>query len=210
MALINGAIRFRRYAVSGNPPADLRGEYETAIRNNAFTDFREGDEREEAVGWVTVQDWFDTDLFPDLWLIDEKINLTLRKDVRKVPARYLKRECKLKEEQWKAKFDREKLTRAERDDVKSMVTKVLAERVIPTTQGVDVSWDLKRGEVLFFSTGEKANDTFRTLFERTFKVKLRPCFPFALAMDALEDKAQLANNVTESHFSGSVAAGRGG
>ena len=81
MALINGAIRFRRYAVSGKLPADLRTDYEKAIRGNAFADFGEGDDREEALGWVSVQDWFDTDLFPDLWLMDEKISLTLRTDV---------------------------------------------------------------------------------------------------------------------------------
>jgi recombination associated protein RdgC len=175
--------------VTGAPPDDLRNVYETRIRHHAFSGFEENDEREEAAGWVAADDWFDVDLFPDRWLIDDQIVLTLRTDVRKVPSRILRHECAKLEAEWKERHQRDRLSRAEREEVKQLVTRKLAARVLPSIRGTDVAWDLKRGEVLFFGCGNAANETFRILFEKTFQVKLKPLFPYALAVKGAGEKS---------------------
>ena len=38
-----------------------------AIRQFAFTEFATDDARDEAVGWVNPEDWFDTELTPIAW-----------------------------------------------------------------------------------------------------------------------------------------------
>jgi len=182
MAVLSGAIRFRRYEVNGTPPADLRNVYEMRLRHHAFAGFGEAEGVDEVVGWVASDDWFDTDLYPDRWLIDNLIVLTLRTDVRKIPSLILRHECAKAEAERKQRDGRERLSRHEREEIKELVTRRLASQTLPAIRGSDVVWDLTKGEVLFFGTGEKANESFRILFEKTFEVKLRPLFPYALAV----------------------------
>ena len=201
MALFSGAIRFRRYQVTGTLPKELRSAFEARIQKFAFTEFAGEDARDEAVGWVNPDDWFDTALTPDQWLVDDLIVLTLRTDVRKVPSLILRNECRKVEEERKARDNRDRLTRVERDEIKDTMLRVLSARVLPTCRGADFAWDVKREEVLFFSSGEGANETFRTIFEKTFEVKLRPLFPYAQAIRGLEtSEAVKLDAVTPARF----------
>lgn len=182
MGIVSGGVKIRRFQVLGELPPDFRDRYEEAIGQNAFADFTPEDVRDQVMGWVAVDDWYDTNLHLDRWLVENSINLGLRVDAKKIPTRYLKRECKLLEEEWKLKFGREHLSRAERDQIKELVTQRLLGRVLPASQCHDFSWDLNRGDVLFWGTGEKATEAFRSVFEKTFGVKLRLLFPFSLAL----------------------------
>lgn len=202
MALISGPLGFRRYRVTGKPPADLRTDYEKNIRQNSFEPFQESDPREEATGWVCADNLFDTDLSPDRWLDSEAIRLTLRFDRRRVPPSFLKRECEKVQEEWKTRYGREKLTRAEKEQIKETVLKSLLTRALPDTKGVDAYWDMAKEEALFFASGEKPNELFRALFEKTFGVKLSPLFPFAVALAALDEKEKAAaESAPEAFFS---------
>lgn len=201
MAVFTGSLGFKRYKVEGEVPAGMRAEYETRIRAKAFQPFGENDPREESVGWVAADDLFDIDLAPDRWLDENAVRLTMRTDKRRVPARLLKKECATMEEEWKVKFARERLSRAERDQVKELVTARLIERALPDIKGSDLYWDIGRGEALFFAGGERENDTFVNLFEKTFGLKLVPFFPFAMALMTLdEEERAIAARVTETAF----------
>lgn len=201
MGILSGAIRLRRYQVLGEVPPGFRDAYEAAIRKHAFQEFAPGDDREEVLGWVPVDDWFDPSLHLDRWLVENTVNLTLRVDTKRIPPRFLKQECRKLQSEWKLRSGREDLTRAERDEIETIVRKRLLERVIPSCQGIDLSWDLDRAEVLFWSTGERVNEAFRSLFEKTFAVKLRPLFPYLLALRALgEGKSEVADRVVPSVF----------
>jgi len=189
MGIVSGGVRLRRFQVLGEVPPDFRDAFEAAIRQNAFAEFEVEDQREEILGWVAVDDWSDADLPLDRWLVENTVNLSLRVDTRRIPQRYLKRECKRLEAEWKLKFGREHLSRGERDQVKEIVTQRLLDRVIPSTQLYDFSWDLDRGDVLFWGAGEKAGEAFRTFFEKTFGVKLRLLFPYTLALSVLGEGA---------------------
>lgn len=203
MAVISGSLGFKRYVVSGKPEADFKVRFEERIKANAFEGFAENDPREEAFGWVSVDDLFDAYLPFDRWFEEGCIRLTLRFDRRKVPARMLKHECGKIEAQWKEKFARERLSKVERDEIKEMVHRTLVARALPESRGVDCYWDLERGEVLFFASAEKANDVFITIFEKTFEVKLAPLFPFALALNLLDERGRAAApSVPESVFAG--------
>lgn len=201
MAVLKGAIRFRRYRVTGKPPTDLRDKYKERIAHLAHREFEEGDSRDEALGWVSTHDLFDAELYPDRWLVGDSIFLTLRKDVRKVPSKILAHECAKLEREWKVKFDRERLSKAEREEIKEMKTRELSQKVLPTITGVDMCWELKRGEVLFFSNGAQLNDSFTTIFEKTFEVKLKPLYPYVVAVETLgEGGEERAANVHEASF----------
>ena len=201
MGILSGGIRLRRYQVSGEVPRDFRGDYEEAIRKHAFQDLAAGDEREEVLGWVPVDDWFDPGLHLDRWLIEHTVNLTLRVDTKRIPARFLKQECRKVEDEWRLRSGREDLARAERDEIETIVRRRLLDRVIPACQGTDFSWDLNSGLVLFWGTGERLNEVFRSLFEKTFGVKPRPLFPYFLALRALgEEKGEIVDRVVPAVF----------
>jgi DNA recombination-dependent growth factor C len=201
MGILAGGIRFRRYQVIGELPTDFRDRYEESIRQFGFQDFELEDVREQVMGWVPVDDLFGSDLYLDRWLIENSVNLTLRIDTKRIPSRFLKQECRKLGAEWKLKAGREDLTRAERDEIAEIVTRRLLQRVIPSCQGNDMSWDLDRGDVLFWSTSERANEVFRSLFEKTFGLKLRPLFPYALALRLLgEEAATTLEAVTPTSF----------
>ena len=102
-----------------------------------------------------------------------------------MPPLLLRRECGKREAEWKEREGRERLSRAEREEIKTAVNRALSERTLPNCRGVDFCWELGPSEVLFFSTAEKANESFRTLFEKTFQMKLAPVFPYSLALRVL-------------------------
>jgi DNA recombination-dependent growth factor C len=202
MGIVSGGVRLRRYQVIGEVPADFRDAFEESIQRHAFADFEAEDQREQVMGWAAVDDWYDSNLYLDRWLVENTVNLTLRVDTKRIPTHFLNRECRRLEGEWKVKAGRENLTRAERDEIKDIVTRRLLERVIPASQGTDFSWDLNRGDLLFWSTAEKTNEVFRVLFEKTFGLKLRLLFPYTLAQRALGTEAAPAiEGVRPSAFS---------
>jgi len=201
MGILSGAVRFRRYQVLGEVGADFRTVFEEAIARHEFQDFAPDDEREQVLGWAGVDDWFTPGLHVDRWLVENAVNLTLRVDTKRIPSRFLKQECRKLQAEWKLRSGREDLTRAERDEIENIVRKRLLERVIPACQGTDFSWDLNSAEVLFWGTGERVNDAFRSLFEKTFGLKLRPLFPYVLALRALDDPGgEVADRVVPAVF----------
>lgn len=201
MGLLSGSATIRRYEVLGEPPKDFRESYEEAVQKNAFTDFNPGDEREETSGWVPMDDWFDPYLGYERWFFDNYINLCLRVDAKRIPAKYFKQQCRNVQAEWKLKAGREDLTRAERDEIESIVRKQLLERVIPSCQGNDMSWDLDKKVVYFLNASDKANDLFQTTFSRTFGLKLRLLFPYSLAVKTLgKDNEEIANRVVPASF----------
>lgn len=182
MGILQGSTRLRRYDVLGELDPDL--DRHAAIQANAFQGFVADDTREKTAGWVSIRDWGVTDFEPADYSIGETLCLTLRIDSRKVPARLLKEECRKIEAEWKMNLGRENLSRAERDEIREMVHGKLIARALPTTRGIDFCWDGK--EVLFWNAAESANELFRALFEKTFGLKLRPVFPYTLALRETE------------------------
>ena len=207
MGILSGAVRFRRYQVRGQIPDGFKDEFEEAIRKFGFQDFAEDDERDQVAGWAPVDDWFSADLPLDRWLVANSVCLALRIDTKRLPAQFFRYQCRQLEAEWRQKSGRENLSRAEREEVQAIVRRQLLRRAIPAVQGVDLCWDMDRGEVWFWSTGETVNESFRSLFEKTFRVKLRPLFPYALALrQQSDDDAEMLERVVPSVLRGEVQA----
>ncbi len=201
MGLFRGTVRLRRYRVLGRVQPDAPACYAEAVQAHGFKGFSEGDERERVWGWVPADDPLDAELHPDRWIVGRAVVLALRIDTKRIPAAYFRQECRRVEAEWKARLGREDLARAEREEIRSVVRAALLGRVIPATQVVEAAWDLDRSQVLFANTAERTNELFRTLFEATFGLRLRPLFPYALAMEAAGEKgAELLDRVVPASF----------
>jgi hypothetical protein len=176
-----GALTFTRLFVQGKPPKDLRKRYLEAVRLRKFTPLAAEDEASEAVGWCVVERPFDLDFQAGRLFYDRFVLLGFRVDKWKIPSALLRSQVADEEQRLLSRAGREKLTRAERDDIKLRVISRLRRKVLPTARAFDVLWDLDAGTVLLFTHSARTTEEFAALFQKTFALELHADSPHAAA-----------------------------
>ncbi|HEX2869804.1 MAG TPA: hypothetical protein VHP33_01085 [Polyangiaceae bacterium] len=186
MGVSRGALTFTRLFVQGKPPKDLRKRYLEAVRLRKFTPLAPEDEASEAVGWCVIERPFDLDFQPDRIFYDRFVLLGFRVDKWKIPGVLMRSQVADEEQRMLARAGREKLTRAEKEDIKLRVIGRLRKKILPNSRAFDVLWDLDAGTVLFFTHSARATDEFAALFQTTFGLELQVDSPYYAA-----ERAQL-------------------
>jgi hypothetical protein len=181
LGVSRGALTFTRLFVQGKPPKDLRKKYLDSVRLRKFTPLAPEDEASEAVGWCVIERPFDLDFEADKIFYDRFVQLGFRVDKWRIPGVLLKGQMAEEEQRAKARSGREKLTRAEKEDIKLRVTSRLRKKILPTSRAFDVLWDLDAGTVLFFTHAARSTDEFTALFEKTFGLEVMVDSPYAAA-----------------------------
>lgn len=181
MGVSRGALTFTRLFVQGKPPKDLRKRYLEAVRLRKFTPLTPEAEASEAVGWCVIERPFDLDFQPDRIFYDRFVQLGFRVDKWKIPGVLLRAQVADEEQRMLSRAGREKLTRAEKEDIKLRVIGRLRKKILPNSRAFDVLWDLDAGTVLFFTHSARATEEFAALFETTFGLELQTDSPYAAA-----------------------------
>jgi hypothetical protein len=181
LGVTRGALTFTRLFVQDKPPKDLRKRYLDAVRLRKFQPLAAEDEASEAVGWCVIERPFDLDFQPDRIFYDRFLQLGFRVDKWKIPGVLLKSQVADEEQRMLSRAGREKLTRAEKEDIKLRVISRLRKKILPTSRAFDVLWDLDAGTVLLFTHSTRATDEFCALFEKTFSLELQVDSPYAAA-----------------------------
>lgn len=181
MGVSRGALTFTRLFVQGKPPKDLRKRYLDAVRLRKFTPLAPEDEASEAVGWCVIERPFDLDFQPDRLFYDRFVLLGFRVDKWKIPGVLLRAQVADEEQRMLSRAGREKLTRAEKEDIKLRVIGRLRKKILPTSRAFDVLWDLDAGTVLLFTHSARATEEFAALFTTTFGLELELDSPYAAA-----------------------------
>lgn len=181
MGVSRGALTFTRLFVQGKPPKDLRKRYLDAVRLRKFTPLAPEDEASEAVGWCVIERPFDLDFQADTIFYDRFVQLGLRVDKWRIPGVLLRSQVADEEQRMKSRGGREKLTRAEREDIKLRVISRLRKKILPTSRAFDVLWDLDAGTVLLFTHAVRTTEEFVALFQKTFGLELHVDSPYAAA-----------------------------
>jgi hypothetical protein len=184
---IRGALTFTRLFVKGKPPKDLRKRYLDAVRLRKFTPLAAEDEASEAVGWCVIERPFDLDFQADRIFYDRFVQLGFRVDKWKIPGVLLRSQVADEQQRMLSRAGREKLTRAEKEEIKLRVIGRLRKKILPTSRAFDVLWDLDAGTVLLFTHGARTTDEFMAHFTKTFGLELEADSPYAAA-----GRAQLA------------------
>ncbi|HEY6078965.1 MAG TPA: hypothetical protein VIW29_09185 [Polyangiaceae bacterium] len=180
-------MTFTRLFVQGKPPRDLRKRYLDAVRLRKFTPLSPEDEASEAIGWCVIERPFDLDFQPDRIFYDRFVQLGLRVDKWRIPGPILRSQVADEEQRLLSKKGREKLSRAEKDDIKLRVIGRLRRKILPTSRAFDMLWDLDAGTVLLFTHAARTTEDFMALFQSTFGLELVLDSPHAAA-----GRAQLA------------------
>jgi hypothetical protein len=181
LGVSRGALTFTRLFVQGKPPKDLRKRYLDAVRLRKFTPLAPEDEASEAVGWCVIERPFELDFQPDRIFYDRFVQLGFRVDKWKIPGVLMRSQVADEEQRMLARAGREKLTRAEKEDIKLRVIGRLRKKILPNSRAFDVLWDLDAGTVLFFTHSARATDEFAALFQTTFGLELQVDSPYYAA-----------------------------
>lgn len=190
MGAIRGAVTFTRLFVKGKPPKDLRKRYLEAVRLRKFTPLAPEDEASEAVGWCVIERPFDLDFQPDRVFYDRFVQLGFRVDKWRLPGALVRSQVADEQQRMLSRAGREKLTRAEKEDIKLRVIGRLRKKILPTSRAFDVLWDLDAGTVLLFTHGARTIDEFSALFETSFGLELELDSAYAAAGRAALSAAQ--------------------
>jgi hypothetical protein len=172
LGVTRGALTFTRLFVRGKPPRDLRKRYLDAVRLRKFVPLEAADEASEAVGWCVIERPFDLDFQPDRIFYDRYVQLGFRVDKWKIPGMLLRAQVADEEQRLLSRAGRDKLTRAERDDIKLRVIGRLRRKILPSSKAFDVLWDLDAGTVLLFTHSSRTTDEFTAHFEKTFGLEV--------------------------------------
>jgi len=187
---LRGSLTYARFFVAGDVPEDFREKYMRAIRLRAMKPIEPDDEELERSGWCKVGEPFEIELRYEDVFYNEYVNLGLRTDKWRLPASILKQRLREAEAAYLEKKGRERLGRAEKTELKEVVSRKLRKQTSPATRMIDLSWSMNEGVVRFFSHAEKAGAQMMEIFTKTFGLRLVPEAPYTLAARLGLSKAQ--------------------
>jgi len=188
MGFLKGSVTCTRFQVAVDLPEDFRETARDRISRYAFRKLEEDSDQERTMGWVNILDELQVGFYGDEMFKEPYLALSLRVDVRSVPARALRQYCREAEEEVKSLEGLDFLNKKRREEIRERVRGQLLRRVLPRTSVYDMAWDLQGGVVLFGSTNSRICDAFSELFFNTFELRLTSLYPYALAYQALQDQ----------------------
>lgn len=179
MGALAGTITMTCYYVQGEVPKDFKTSYLEALRKNRFVEINLDLEHEESMGWVAITDPFNTDFELNDVLWGSYLMAALRHDTIRLPATAFKLHLRKAVAEHLKKTGKEKLSKAEVDEVKERLERQLKKKALPNIKTHDVVWNMERGVVWLWSTNKKVNEQFVDFFQETFGVVPHEKNPYA-------------------------------
>ena len=191
MPLQSGSMSTTGYYANGELPGDFKQVFIDAMRKYRFREIDPVSDREESLGWVTLEDPFDTEFDLNKVFFTDYVVMTMRKDDLKVPSAVFKLYLRKALEERRVQAGKERLNKAEKDDTRDSLEKEFRRRLIPTVQTIDAVWNLDTNRVWFLSQSKRVCEDFETLFYNTFGFTLTPKSPYIqLTHSGLDDEAR--------------------
>ena len=170
MGALAGTITMTCYHVQGEIPKDFKDRYLKALAKHRFTDINVDQDHEESIGWVTAADPFDVEFDLNKVLWGSYLLAAIRHDTIRLPATAFKLHLKRAVEEHCKKTGKEKLSKAEVEEVRDMLEKQLKKKALPNIKVYDMVWNMDRGVVWLWSTNKKVNEQFVDFFQETFEL----------------------------------------
>ncbi|MDY6863572.1 MAG: recombination-associated protein RdgC [Thermodesulfobacteriota bacterium] len=188
MGIYSGTVSFTRYFVEGDSPEPFNDLLLNKLREFAFKEIIEESEIEKSMGWVSVNNMFDTD-FSDLnFKKGPFISFTLRVDTRTISPQILNAYLLKEELEYKKETQKERIYKKERDMLKDKVVVKLLKKIPVQPHLYDLCWALDKNILYLFSTSPKICDEFRDFFRKSFSLRLIPISPYTTAEKLINSK----------------------
>jgi hypothetical protein len=135
--------------------------------------------------------------------------VALRHDTIRLPATAFKLHLKKAVAEHMAKTGKERLSKAEVDEVRERLERQLKKRALPNIKTYDVVWNLDRGVVWLWTTNKKVNEQFVDFFQETFTLVPYEKSPYA-RLEQVLDEASLEHLLELEPAAMSAMPGEGG
>ena len=179
MGALSGSVTFTTYYVRGELPEDFRDRYLASMPQKAFREIDVHADREESFGWVSIEDPFDTEFNLNKVLWGDYLMLSMRQDTIRVPPTAFKLYFKKEMAEYLEKTGKQKVTKAEQEEVRDFLEKKLRKRQLPNIRTFDMVWNIDRKVLWFFTTNNRVNEVFQELFTDTFELPIAQRNPYS-------------------------------
>ena len=189
MGLLSRTSTFVRYSVEGQLPDKF---WDFAAERIAQFSFRDIDETfdEYSIGWVSVDNMFDSTFAHASYAVGDQIVLAMRIDERKVSPTLLKKFSLKEEDRLKKERQIPRLSRSQRVQIKEDIRLQLVKKALPVPSVYELSWNLANNTVLFFSISTKAQSILEDFFKECFGFTVMLQVPYLAAANLLDDSQQ--------------------
>jgi len=196
MGLMSRTATFVRYSVEGQLPENF---WDFAAERIAGFSFQDIDDTvdEYSIGWVSVDNMFDSSFAHATYSVGDYIVLSLRIDERKVSKALLNKFSLKEEERLKKEKQIPRLNRSQRLQIREDVSLRLAKKALPLPSVYDLAWNLADSTLLFFSTSAKAQSILEDFFKECFGLSIILQVPYLAAAHLLDLSEQ--ENLKELH-----------
>jgi len=189
MGLLSRTSTFVRYSVEGQLPDKF---WDFAAERIAQFSFRDIDETfdEYSIGWVSVENMFDSTFAHASYAVGDQIVLAMRIDERRVSPTLLKKFSLKEEDRLKKERQIPRLSRSQRVQIKEDIRLQLVKKALPVPSVYELSWNLANNTVLFFSISTKAQSILEDFFKECFGFTVILQVPYLAAANLLDDSQQ--------------------
>ena len=189
MGLLSRTATFVRYSVEGEL---LDNFWDFDAERIAKFSFQDIDDTfaEYSIGWVAVDNMFDSGFAHASYAVGDQIVLALRIDERKVSASLLKKFSLKEEERLKKERQIPSLSRNQRVQIREDIHLQLVKKALPAPSVYELSWNLADNTVLFFSTSAKAQSILEDFFKESFGLTIILQVPYLAAANLLDHSEQ--------------------
>ena len=189
MGLLSRTSTFVRYSVEGQLPDNFWDFAAERIAQFAFRDIDDTFD-EYSIGWVAVDNMFDSAFTHASYTVGDQIVLSMRIDERKVSKTLLKKFTLKEEERLKKERQVPRLNRNQRVQIKEDVHLRLVKKALPVPSVYDLSWNLANNTLLFFSISPKAQSILEDFFKECFGLTIILQVPYLAAANLLDISEQ--------------------
>jgi hypothetical protein len=189
MGLLSRNATFVRYSVEGELPGKFWEFAAERIAQYAFQDIDDTFD-EYSIGWVSIDNMFDSSFAHASYAVGDYIVLSLRIDERKVSKTLLQKFSLKEEERLKKEKQIPRINRSQRVRIKEDVRLQLVKKSLPLPSVYDLCWNLADNTVLFFSISTKAQSVLEDFFKECFGVTIMLQVPYLAAAHLLDVSQQ--------------------
>lgn len=187
MGFLKGTASFVRFSVVGELPENALDFIADRIISFSFQDIDDTYD-EYSIGWVSINNMFDSQFQYASYVAGDFITLTLRIDERKVSPAILKKIVQKEEERVRLEKQVPKLSRSVKIQIKERVQTELMRKAIPIPATFELCWSLSDSTLLFFSTNKKIHAILEDYFKESFGLLIRQQIPYTTAEHLLDEE----------------------
>jgi len=180
LGALSGTLTTTAYYIEGELPEDFRERYLEALSKQRFKDIDLALDQDESMGWVTINDPFDTDFELNKVLWGSYLMVAIRHDVIRLPSNAFKLHLAKAVQEYLQSHGKERISKPEQEEIKDQLQKQLKKRVLPAIKTFDLVWNVDRHQAWLFTQNKKLNELFVDMFEETFGLRAHERNPYSL------------------------------